>query len=97
MRWPNGPEWAPVTSPCFADHLDASPLQVALSLRVQRSNRSLAETVVPFAVVAERAGYSSSRRMGDAVGRLYGRPPFHAMWLIMTEETDAKVLWDRQR
>jgi len=47
----------------FAKHLDASPLQVALSLRLQRAKRLLDETDLPISVVAERAGFSSSRRM----------------------------------
>ena len=60
----------------FAKHLDASPLQVALSLRLQRAKRFLDETDLPIAVVAERAGFSSSRRMSAAFARVYGRSAF---------------------
>lgn len=59
----------------FARHLDASPLQVALSLRVQRAKRLLDAGDLPIAAVAERSGFSSTRRMSTAFARLYGRPP----------------------
>lgn len=59
----------------FARHLDASPLQVALSLRVQRAKRLLDASGLPIAAVAERSGFSSTRRMSTAFTRLYGRPP----------------------
>src|SRR5215510_3012468 len=59
----------------FAQHFDASPLQVALSLRVQRAKRLLDETDLPIAALAERAGFSSSRRMSAAFTRVYRRSP----------------------
>ncbi|MBB4368629.1 AraC family transcriptional regulator of adaptative response / DNA-3-methyladenine glycosylase II [Bradyrhizobium sp. cir1] len=59
----------------FAQHLDASPLQVAQSLRVQRAKRLLDAGDLPIASVAERSGFSSTRRMSTAFTRLYGRPP----------------------
>ncbi|WGR74076.1 helix-turn-helix domain-containing protein [Bradyrhizobium sp. ISRA432] len=59
----------------FARHLDASPLQVALSLRIQRAKRLIDATDLPIAAVAERSGFSSTRRMCMAFTRLYGRPP----------------------
>jgi AraC family transcriptional regulator of adaptative response/methylated-DNA-[protein]-cysteine methyltransferase len=59
----------------FAEHLDASPLQVALSLRIQRAKRLLDDTNLPIALIAERAGFSSPRRMSAAFAQLYGRPP----------------------
>lgn len=59
----------------FAEHLDASPLQVALSLRIQRAKRLLDDTALPIAVISERAGFPSPRRMSAAFTRLYGRPP----------------------
>jgi AraC family transcriptional regulator of adaptative response/methylated-DNA-[protein]-cysteine methyltransferase len=59
----------------FAEHLDASPLQVALSLRIQRAKRLLDDTDLPIARIAERAGFSSSRRMSAAFANLYGRSP----------------------
>ncbi|WFU75869.1 Ada metal-binding domain-containing protein [Bradyrhizobium sp. CB2312] len=59
----------------FVRHLDASPLQVAQSLRVQRAKRLLDAGDLPISVVAERSGFSSTRRMSTAFTRLYGRPP----------------------
>jgi AraC family transcriptional regulator, regulatory protein of adaptative response / methylated-DNA-[protein]-cysteine methyltransferase len=59
----------------FVEHLDAPPLQVALSLRIQRAKRLLDDTDLPIALIASRAGFSSSRRMRDAFAQLYGRSP----------------------
>jgi AraC family transcriptional regulator of adaptative response/methylated-DNA-[protein]-cysteine methyltransferase len=59
----------------FAEHLHASPLQIALSLRVGRAKRFLDETDLPIRLIAERAGFSSARRLNAAFTRLYGRPP----------------------
>jgi AraC family transcriptional regulator of adaptative response / DNA-3-methyladenine glycosylase II len=59
----------------FAEHLDASPLQVAQSLRIQRAKRLLDDTDLPIAVIAERAGFPSQRRMSAAFAQLYGEPP----------------------
>jgi AraC family transcriptional regulator of adaptative response / DNA-3-methyladenine glycosylase II len=59
----------------FADHLDASPLQVAQSLRIQRAKRLLGGTDLPIALIAQRSGFSSPRRMSAAFTSLYGRPP----------------------
>jgi len=59
----------------FADHLDASPSQVALSLRVQRAKRLLDDGELSVEAIARRAGFASSRRMRAAFLQLYGRPP----------------------
>jgi AraC family transcriptional regulator of adaptative response / DNA-3-methyladenine glycosylase II len=59
----------------FVEHLDAPPLQVALSLRIQRAKRLLDDTDLPIALIAPRAGFSSPRRMSAAFAQLYGRPP----------------------
>jgi AraC family transcriptional regulator of adaptative response / DNA-3-methyladenine glycosylase II len=59
----------------FADQLDASPLQVAQSLRVQRAKRLLGDTDLSIELIAVRSGFSSPRRMSAAFTRLYGRPP----------------------
>ena len=59
----------------FAEHLHASPLQVAQSLRIQRAKRLLDDTGLPVAVIAERAGFPTPRRMNAAFAHLYGRPP----------------------
>jgi AraC family transcriptional regulator of adaptative response/methylated-DNA-[protein]-cysteine methyltransferase len=59
----------------FAEHLHASPLQVAQSLRIQRAKRLLDETDLPVTLIAKRAGFASARRMSAAFAQLYGRPP----------------------
>ena len=59
----------------FADHLDASPLQVAQTLRIQRAKRLLTGTDLSIPLIAGRAGFTSARRMSAAFTRLYGRPP----------------------
>jgi AraC family transcriptional regulator of adaptative response / DNA-3-methyladenine glycosylase II len=59
----------------FAEHLDASPLQVALTLRVRRAKRLLDDTDLPIRLIYRRAGFSSARRLSAAFARLYGRPP----------------------
>ncbi len=59
----------------FAKHLDASPLQIALSLRVRRARHLLDDTDLPISAVAERAGFASPQRLNAAFKRLYGRPP----------------------
>ncbi len=59
----------------FAEHLEASPLQVALSLRMRRAKRLLDETDLPIRLIADRAGFASTRRLSAAFARLYGQPP----------------------
>jgi AraC family transcriptional regulator of adaptative response / DNA-3-methyladenine glycosylase II len=59
----------------FRQHLEASPLQVALSRRVQRAKRLLDETSLPIADIATRAGFKSARRMNAAFVVVYNRPP----------------------
>ena len=89
----------------FAKHLDASPLQVALTLRIQRAKRLLDQTDLPIALIAERAGFASPRRMSAAFGQLYGQPPStlrNRRSKQRVEEVDvrsnrSKNLWDRQR
>jgi AraC family transcriptional regulator of adaptative response / DNA-3-methyladenine glycosylase II len=59
----------------FAEHLDASPAQVAQSLRIQRAKRLLDRSDFSIAAIAECAGFKSSRRMAAAFVSLYGKPP----------------------
>jgi AraC family transcriptional regulator, regulatory protein of adaptative response / methylated-DNA-[protein]-cysteine methyltransferase len=59
----------------FADHLDASPSQVALCLRVQRAKRLLDDGDLSVEEIARGAGFASSRRMRAAFLQRYGRPP----------------------
>jgi AraC family transcriptional regulator of adaptative response / DNA-3-methyladenine glycosylase II len=59
----------------FAEHLDASPAQIALTRRIQRAKCLLEDSPLPIAVIAIRSGFSSPRRMSAAFTKLYGRPP----------------------
>ena len=59
----------------FAQHVGASPAQVARTLRIQRARRLLIETDLTLTVIAARAGFTSLRRMNAAFNALYGRPP----------------------
>ena len=59
----------------FVEHLQASPRQVAQSLRIRRAKRLLNDTELPVAAIALHAGFSNQRRMSAAFARLYGRPP----------------------
>ena len=59
----------------FAEHLDASPVQVAQSLRVQRAKRLLDSSDLSIPAIADRAGFKNPRRMTAALVSLYGKPP----------------------
>jgi AraC family transcriptional regulator, regulatory protein of adaptative response / methylated-DNA-[protein]-cysteine methyltransferase len=59
----------------FVEHLDASPLQIAQSLRIQRAKRLLDRSDLSIAKIAERAGFPSPRRMSAAFTLLYKKPP----------------------
>jgi AraC family transcriptional regulator of adaptative response / DNA-3-methyladenine glycosylase II len=59
----------------FAEHLGASPIEVAKTLRVQRAKRLLTDSDLTMNDVARRAGFRSARRMNAAFACLYGRPP----------------------
>lgn len=59
----------------FEAHLDATPTEIAQSLRVQRAKRLLDETTLPIAQIATLAGFSSPRRMSATFVSLYGRSP----------------------
>jgi len=83
----------------FAKHLNASPLQVAQSLRIQRAKRLLSDTDLPIALVAERAGFPSPRRMSAAFVERYGRTP--SAFRKHKGESDVRPhrqnLWDCER
>ncbi|NOJ43371.1 bifunctional transcriptional activator/DNA repair enzyme AdaA [Bradyrhizobium australiense] len=59
----------------FHEHLDASPLQIALSLRVRRAKLLLNDTEYSVQHIAKLSGFPSARRLTAAFKRLYGRPP----------------------
>jgi len=59
----------------FMEHLDASPLQIALSLRVRRAKLLLDQTDQSIQFIARQAGFSSVRRLNSAFRRTYGWLP----------------------
>lgn len=59
----------------FSQHLEASPVQVAKTLRAQRARRLLRESELPVTAVASAAGFGSVRRLNAVLKELYGRTP----------------------
>ncbi len=59
----------------FADHVGASPLQTAQTLRMGRAKRMLDETTLCMTEIAFKAGFASLRRFNASFVKLYGRPP----------------------
>lgn len=59
----------------FTEHVGASPLQTAQTLRIGRAKRLLDETAFPITEIAFKAGFGSVRRFNAAFSKLYGRPP----------------------
>jgi AraC family transcriptional regulator of adaptative response / DNA-3-methyladenine glycosylase II len=59
----------------FIRHLGATPLEVALTRRVQSAKKLLDETRLPLAQVALAAGFGSLRRFNAEIRRTYSRTP----------------------
>jgi len=59
----------------FARHLNANPIQVAKTARVQRAKLLLDDTDLPMTEVAMRAGFRSLRRFNAVFIEVYRRPP----------------------
>jgi AraC family transcriptional regulator, regulatory protein of adaptative response / methylated-DNA-[protein]-cysteine methyltransferase len=59
----------------FMQHVGASPVQVAKTRRVAKAKSLLDETDLPLNEIALQSGFKSMRRMSDAFGAVYGRPP----------------------
>jgi AraC family transcriptional regulator, regulatory protein of adaptative response / methylated-DNA-[protein]-cysteine methyltransferase len=59
----------------FAEHFDASPLQVAFSNRVRRAKHLLDDTDHSITFIAKQVGFSSTRRLNAIFERIYGRSP----------------------
>ena len=59
----------------FMTHMQASPTQMARTLRIQKARRLLRETDLPLGEIALRAGFANGRRMASAFSALYARPP----------------------
>jgi len=59
----------------FRQHLNASPIQVATSLRVRRAKRLLSDTQLPIAEIAFAAGFGSVRRFNAVFASVYHMAP----------------------
>jgi len=59
----------------FARYLNATPIQVAKTARVQRAKRLLDDTELPMTEVAMRAGFRSLRRFNAVFIEVYRRSP----------------------
>ncbi len=59
----------------FQEQLEASPLQVAKTHRIQRAKRMLNETADSLERIARTSGFKNARGMTRAFTGLYGRPP----------------------
>ena len=59
----------------FERHVGASPRRVAATRRLHRAKRLIDATDLPFAAVAQAAGFGSVRRFNDALRETYGRTP----------------------
>jgi AraC family transcriptional regulator of adaptative response / DNA-3-methyladenine glycosylase II len=59
----------------FARHLNATPVQVAKTARVQRAKRLLDSTELSVTDIAIRAGFRSLRRFNAVFAEVYRRPP----------------------
>lgn len=62
----------------FARHLNATPIQVAKTARVQRAKRLLDYTELPMTEVAIQAGFRSLRRFNAVFIEVYRRSPTQA-------------------
>jgi AraC family transcriptional regulator of adaptative response / DNA-3-methyladenine glycosylase II len=59
----------------FARHLNATPVQVAQTARLQRAKRLLDTTDLPMTDVAMQAGFRSLRRFNTVIAEAYARSP----------------------
>ena len=59
----------------FQRHMGASPLQIAMTFRLQRAKRLLNDTELPITEIVFQAGFSSLRWFNAAFQDLYNRPP----------------------
>src|SRR5215472_12121627 len=59
----------------FAHHLNATPVQVAKTARVQRAKRLLDVTDLPMTEVALQAGFRSLRRFNAVFAEVYKKSP----------------------
>jgi AraC family transcriptional regulator of adaptative response / DNA-3-methyladenine glycosylase II len=72
----------------FAEHVGASPAQVALSRRTHFARKLLDETSLPITEVAAAAGFASLRRFHAQIQCAFGRTPRE----LRKKKTDGKKL-----
>jgi AraC family transcriptional regulator, regulatory protein of adaptative response / methylated-DNA-[protein]-cysteine methyltransferase len=60
----------------FAEHLDASPMQVAQSRRIARAKRLLNQGHCQLSDIAVQSGFRSARHKHSSFTSVYGRAPF---------------------
>jgi AraC family transcriptional regulator of adaptative response / DNA-3-methyladenine glycosylase II len=73
----------------FVQHLGATPLEVALTRRVQSAKKLIDDTRLPFSDVALAAGFGSLRRFNAEIRRTYARTPTQLRGLGRAREADA--------
>ena len=59
----------------FVEHLQATPIEVARTWRIQRARRLLDQPSLSMTDIASQSGFSGPRRMHAAFVRTYGEPP----------------------
>ncbi len=59
----------------FAEHLGASPVEIAQTRRTHFARKLIDETQLPMTAVALQAGFSSVRRFNGAIRGAFGRSP----------------------
>ncbi|WP_057466210.1 Ada metal-binding domain-containing protein [Pseudovibrio sp. POLY-S9] len=59
----------------FSQYLEATPSQVAATVRLQRAKRLIDTTDLTLAEIAFASGFGSIRRFNAVFQNLYGRPP----------------------
>jgi len=59
----------------FRDHLDCSPMEYLIRLRVQKSRRLLAQTTMTLAEIAGHTGFSSPYHLSSVFKKMTGQSP----------------------
>jgi AraC family transcriptional regulator of adaptative response/methylated-DNA-[protein]-cysteine methyltransferase len=81
----------------FAQHLHASPAQVAKTARLQRAKRLLDVTELPMTEVALQAGFRSVRRFNAVFAEVYRRSPSQLRQLAQTRREPPMVQQAHER
>ncbi len=76
----------------FQTHLGASPVAVAQTRRLQFAKRLIDETTLPFATIADAAGFGSLRRFNDLILKTWQRSPRELRRLRTPNATDDAIV-----